>query len=112
MIRYRLVQVDKSQKKKKKKKDFGLAVCNRLSLSLRLSLSSSSYFLSFSKQKTTLPLSHRLMASTISIRGEPGPEHVNLVVRALELDNLLFDIFLHLRSDPVDNEGSAGQVHH
>ena len=55
---------------------------------------SSSYFLSFSIQKSKLPVSHRLMASTISVRGEP--ERVNLVVRALEPDYLLLDIFLRL----------------
>ena len=37
------------------------------------------------------------MAFTISVRGEP--ERVNLVVRALEPDYLLLDIFLHLRSE-------------
>ena len=42
-------------------------------------------------------MSHRLMASTISDRGEPVRMRVNLVARALEPDYLLLDIFLHLR---------------
>ena len=37
------------------------------------------------------------MASTISVLGEQ--ERLNLVVRALKPDYLLFDIFLHLRSE-------------
>ena len=48
VIRYRSGQVQQNLKKRL----FGLAACNRLSLSLPLSLSSSSYFLSFSKQKS------------------------------------------------------------
>ena len=45
---------------------------------------------SFSKQKWILPVSHRIMASTISVRGEP--ERVNLVVQALEPDYLRFAV--------------------
>ena len=47
VIRYRLVQVRQNLKKRL----FGLAARNRLSLFLPLSFSSSSYFLSFLKQK-------------------------------------------------------------
>ena len=47
VIRYRLVKVQQNLKERL----FGLATRNRLSLSLPLSFSSSSYFLSFSKQK-------------------------------------------------------------
>ena len=49
VIWYRLVQLQVRQNLKKRL--FGLAARNRLSLSLPLSFSSSSYFLSFSKQK-------------------------------------------------------------
>ena len=38
-----------------------------------------------------------LMASAINVRGDP--ERVSLVVRALEPNYLLLDIFLHLRSE-------------
>ena len=66
----------------------------------------------FLNTKWKLPVSHRLMASSISVLGEP--ELVNLVVRALKRDYLLLNIFLHLRSetcklDPVDDRGSAGE---
>ena len=40
------------------------------------------------------PVSHRLMASAISVRGEP--ESVNLIIRAFQPDILLLDIYLHL----------------
>ena len=52
VIRYRLVEVRQNLKKGL----FGLAARNRLSLSLPLSFSSSSYFLSFSKQKMNASL--------------------------------------------------------
>ena len=61
VIRCRLIQVRQNLKKKRL---FGLAARNCHSLSLPLSFSSSSYFLSFSKQKSILPVSNRLMAST------------------------------------------------
>ena len=53
------------------------------------------------------------MASTISVLGEP--ERVNLVVRAIKPDNLLFDIFLHLRSETWTQwmiEAARVRVHH
>ena len=93
VIRYRLVQVRQNLKKRL----FGLAARDRLSLFLPLSFSPSSHFLSFSIQKWNLRVSHTLMASTISVVGEP--EQVNLVVRVLKPDYLPLDIFLHLRSE-------------
>ena len=57
VIRYRLVQVRQNLKKRL----FGLAARNRLSLSLPLSFSSSSYYLSFSIQKASNLLSHRMV---------------------------------------------------
>ena len=83
------------------------------SLSLPLSFSPLSYFLSFSIQKWIFRVSHTLMASTISVLGEP--ERVNLVVRALNPDYLLLDIFLHLRSETWTQwtiEGARVKVHH
>ena len=71
------------------------------------------YFLSFSNKKSILPVSHRLLASTIIVRGEP--ERVNLIVRALEPDYLLLDIFLHLQSEPWTQwtiEAARVKVHH
>ena len=53
------------------------------------------------------------MASTISVRGEPGL--VNLVVRALGRNCLLLDIFLHLRSETWTQwmiEAARVKVHH
>ena len=53
------------------------------------------------------------MASTINVLGEP--ERVNLVVRALNPDYLLLDIFLHLRSETWTQwtiEGARVKVHH
>ena len=60
-----------------------------------------------------LRVSHTLMASTISVLGEP--ERVNLVVRALNPDYLLLDIFLHLRSETWTQwtiEAARVKVHH
>ena len=79
-----------------KKRLFGLAARNRLSL-LPLSFSSSSNVLSFSIQKRRLLVSRRLMASKISVLGEP--KRVNLVVRALKPYYIPLDIFLHFRSE-------------
>ena len=53
------------------------------------------------------------MASTISVLDEP--ELVNLVVRALNPDYLLLDIFLHLRSETWTQctiEAARVKVHH
>ena len=63
--------------------------------------------------KSILPVSHMLMASTVSVRGEP--ERVNLVVRALKPDYLLLDIFLHFQSETWIQwtiEASQVKVHH
>ena len=60
-----------------------------------------------------LRVTHMLLASTISVLGEP--ERVNLVVRALKPDYLLLDIFLHLRSETWTQwtiEGVRVKVHH
>ena len=53
------------------------------------------------------------MASSITVLGEP--ERVNLVVRALDPDYLLLDVFLHLRSETWTQwtiEAARVKVHH
>ena len=67
----------------------------------------------FSQYKKKLPVGHRLIASSISILGEP--EWVNLVELALKPDYLLLDIFLHRGSETWTQwtiEAARVKVHH
>ena len=96
VIRYRLVQVRQNIKKKTFRVG-GLQSPSSISSSISFSFILSFVLLSFSIQKWLLRVSHTLMASTISILGEP--ERVNLVVPALKPVYLLLDIFLHVRSE-------------
>ena len=83
VIRHHLVRVRQNLKRKGL---FGLAARNRLSLSHPLSFSSSSYFLSFSKQKEILSTTHEKKGCCIppkNIKTPPSKSQMRTIYQAL-----------------------------
>ena len=109
VIRYRLVQVRQNQKNTFRVG--GPQAPFSISSSFILSFVLLPFFLNTKNEYFVWATP--LMASTISVLGEP--ERVNLVVRALNPDYLLLDIFLHLRSETWTQwtiEAARVKVHH